>query len=64
MDESITPRDDADRLARVAYLAYCTAVGGRAFDGSPLKSYDEMPDNIKAGWQAAGTAANKEKAGA
>lgn len=39
-------------FARAAYEAYGIEVGGKAFDGSPLKSFDELPENIRAGWEA------------
>lgn len=36
-----------------AYAAYCAAVGGKAFDGSPLRAWGDLPANIQAGWSAA-----------
>ena len=43
-------------LAVVAYQAYVEQSGGKAFDGSPLKTWEELPPHIQANWGAAATA--------
>ena len=38
---------------RKAYHRYREAVGGKTFDGKPMLEFDEMPERIRAGWDAA-----------
>lgn len=41
---------DTEKLAGVLYTAYCFAVGGIAYDGKPLPTWDEFradPKKIK-----------------
>ena len=45
--------------AMQAFDIYADKVGGRSFDGKPLKRFHDMPDVQKAGWQAVATAANQ-----
>ncbi|GAA0494145.1 hypothetical protein Ade02nite_20640 [Paractinoplanes deccanensis] len=44
------------QLARIAYDAYCTAVGGKAFNGDDLPAFDDVPQRIKDAWIVAATA--------
>ena len=39
--------------ASLCYAAYCAAVGGTKFDGTPLPTFDELGERQKAGWEAA-----------
>ena len=41
---------------QVAYEAYAKAVGGKAWNGEPLKTYDELPERIKDAWSTAAMA--------
>jgi hypothetical protein len=43
-------------FARIGYTAYCTAVGGKAFNGDDLPAFDDIPQRIKDAWAVAGTA--------
>jgi hypothetical protein len=42
-----------EELARLAWIRYCAAVGGKAFNGNPLPSWHELGELQKAGWIAA-----------
>lgn len=48
------------RLARIAYDAYCEAVGGKAFNGDDLPPFDDVPQRIKDAWLAAVNAVSEE----
>ncbi len=50
-------------LAREAYAAYSVAVGGKAYDGQPLKSFDEFSETIVAGWEAVAESVAKTVSG-
>jgi hypothetical protein len=52
--------DDVFRLARIGYDAYCTAVGGKAFNGDDLPAFDNVPQRIKDAWLVASTAIKEE----
>ncbi|MGW1034997.1 hypothetical protein ACWD4Z_22775 [Streptomyces antibioticus] len=39
------------------YAAYGQAVGGRTHDGQPLPAWDDLAEQTRAGWTAAGRAA-------
>lgn len=41
------------KIARSAYEAYASSVGGRAFDGSPLPDWDNVSQPIRTAWEAA-----------
>lgn len=41
------------KSAKIAYLAYVSAVGGKTFDGRPLPTFEELGDRQKEGWSAA-----------
>jgi hypothetical protein len=41
---------DINELARVAYDAYCEAVGGKAFNGDTLPGFDAVPERIRNAW--------------
>lgn len=43
-------------LAQVAYAAYCAASDGKAFDGSPLKTWEELGEKIQGRWIASAKA--------
>lgn len=44
-------------IGRVGYDSYCTKQGWRAFNGEPLKLWEDNPrEDIKAAWDAAGEA--------
>lgn len=43
-------------LAQVAYAAYCAASNGKAFDGSPLKTWEELGEQIQGRWIASAKA--------
>lgn len=45
-------------LARTAYEAYAVALKYKTFRGEDMLKFDELPDNIKLGWQAAAHAAS------
>jgi hypothetical protein len=40
-----------EELSAVAYHGYCVSVSHRAFDGSDLPAWDDLPDRIKRGWR-------------
>ncbi len=40
-------------LAEAAYDAYCTAVGGKAFNGDDLPPFRATPDRIQNAWVVA-----------
>ena len=42
-----------------AYGAYRSAVGGKTFDGKPMLAFDEMPERIRGGWEAAAAASDR-----
>ncbi len=43
--------------AKVAYDAYCRAVGGKsAVTGDPLPEYEKTNEKVQAGWRAAAEA--------
>jgi hypothetical protein len=47
----------ANSIGRVGYDSYCTKQGWRAFNGEPLKLWEDNPrEDIKAAWDAAGEA--------
>ncbi len=48
-----------ESLAKVAYDAYCVAVGGKAFNGDGLPPFANVPERIQQAWIAA-VAAVKE----
>lgn len=55
---------DTEKIARDMYDAYCSAVGGKAWNGQPLPKSDEFfADPTKAtqadGWRAAARVAMK-----
>ena len=35
---------------RLAYKCYCSWVNGRAWDYSPLRSFDDLPEKIRVAW--------------
>jgi hypothetical protein len=37
-------------LAQIGYDTYCAAVGGKAFNGDDLPSFDKVPQRIRDGW--------------
>lgn len=39
------------------YAVYCKEMGGKAYDGWTLQTWDEMPERFRAKWQAAHDAA-------
>lgn len=39
-------------LAMIGYAAYCAASNGLAFDGSPLKKWDELDEPRQDNWRA------------
>ena len=41
---------------QIAFEAYRDAVGGVAYDGTPIPQWGELRDNIKNGWLVAGLA--------
>lgn len=46
-------------LGQVAFEAYCTAVGGKTFDGKPIPGWDELHGDrlkVQGGWEAAAQA--------
>lgn len=46
-------------LGRIAFEAYCTAVGGQTFDGKPIPGWDELHGDrlkVQGGWEAAAQA--------
>lgn len=45
-----------ETLAEVAYDAYCTAVGGKAFNGDSLPPFTGTPERIQRAWIVAVTA--------
>jgi hypothetical protein len=47
---------DTEDLAKLAYDAYCTAVGGKAFNGDSLPQFEGTPQRIQAAWIVAVTA--------
>ncbi|MET0416649.1 MAG: hypothetical protein ABW022_11580 [Actinoplanes sp.] len=47
---------DLFNLARTAYDAYCAAVGGKAFNGDDLPTFDKVPQRIQDAWIVAVTA--------
>ncbi|HEU4537185.1 MAG TPA: hypothetical protein VFS00_23860 [Polyangiaceae bacterium] len=50
----MNPDHDHDqRLGRINYAGYCAkSPTGRAYDGSPLKAWEQLTDAIRAQWQA------------
>lgn len=36
--------------ARIAYTAYCKAVGFKAYNGDDLPMFDVLPPNIRQAW--------------
>lgn len=43
-------------MGRVAFEAYCAAVGGKTFDGKPIPGWDELHGDrlkVQGGWEAA-----------
>jgi hypothetical protein len=47
---------DTYDLARIAWDAYSTAVGGKAFNGDDLPPFEQAPEHIQGAWFAAVTA--------
>lgn len=45
---------DKESAARAAYTAYCEAVGGVAFNGDPLPTWEEFSQDPKKDKQAQG----------
>lgn len=45
--------DDKQSPGQRAYERYRLAVGGKTFDGKPMLEFAEMPERIRAGWEAA-----------
>ena len=43
---------DYTQLAQIGYAAYCAASDGKAFDGSPLKTWDELDEPRQTYWKA------------
>ena len=46
-------------LGRVAFEAYCEAVGGTTYDGKPIPGWDELSGDratVQGGWEAAAEA--------
>jgi hypothetical protein len=53
---------DAELLARSAYAAYDTEVGGLNHQGKPMPAWQDLPDNIRKAWiKAATTAADQAR---
>lgn len=48
------------RLARIAYTAYCAAVGFKAFNGDDLPEFAAVPERIQQAWIAAVQAVKAE----
>lgn len=42
-----------DEIARIAFEAYAKQVGGKTYDGKPIPGWNELGDNVRAGWRAA-----------
>lgn len=40
-------------LGREAYTAYAMSVGGKAYDGRPLPTWEELSEQRRNGWAAA-----------
>jgi len=38
---------------QIGYEAYCKSCGGKAFNGDPLPTWEDLPDVIKRHWRAA-----------
>lgn len=51
------------KLAALAYAAYALAVDNKAYDGKPLKTYEELPSKIKSAWEAAAQEVTFESGG-
>lgn len=47
-------------LARTAYKAYVASVGGLAFNGDPLPTFEQLPEKIRDAWKAAARAVADE----
>ncbi len=49
---------DGDQpVGQIAYEAYCQVSGNKSLvSGAELPGYEDLPDPIKAAWQAAGAA--------
>ena len=54
-DRALWASCDADEQSpgQRAYERYRLAVGGKTFDGKPMLEFGEMPERIRAGWEAA-----------
>ena len=49
-------RDFQTKRAKLAYEAYCEAVGGKSWDGKPLQKWDDLPESIQLAWAVAAKA--------
>jgi hypothetical protein len=38
------------------FIAYCTVMGGKTFDGREIPSWESLPDNVKNAWVCAAIA--------
>jgi len=47
-----TPEHDLPTLAQIAYEAYGDVTGGRNYQGLPMPEWADLPDRIKAAWNA------------
>lgn len=43
-------------IGQVGYEAYAKQTGGKTFDGRKMPQWDDLPENIKLAWEAAGEA--------
>ncbi len=44
--------EQTEQYARSGYSAYCAAVGNKAWNGDPLKTFDELDATRQGGWVA------------
>lgn len=40
-------------LGRIAFEAYSKSVGGKTYDNKPIPAWDDLTDQVRAGWTTA-----------
>lgn len=51
-----------ERLGILAFNIYASAMEGSTYDGRPIPAWEELGDNVREAWRAAGTAVARETA--